>query len=50
MDNEFESINKQPESKLIDRRFDNVKDWKKLENDSNKQRTNKNISNRCKNR
>ena len=44
------SISKDPESKLIDKRFDKVKDWKKLENDSNKERINKNTSNGCKKR
>lgn len=44
------SISKEPDKRLIDKRFDNVKDWKKLENNSSKEIIHKNISNRCKKR
>jgi hypothetical protein len=43
-------VNKEPASKLIDKRFANVKDWKKLEKDSSKQRTNRKNSNLVKKR
>ena len=43
-------VNKEPASKLIDKRFANVKDWKKLEKDSSKERTNRNNSNLVKKR
>ena len=43
-------ISKEPESRLIDKRFDNVKDWNKIEKDSSKERINKNTCNRCKNK
>jgi len=35
-------VNDEPHSMLIDNRFDNVKDWKRLENDSNIPKVNKN--------
>jgi hypothetical protein len=38
-------VNKEPHSMLIDNRFDNVKDWKRLENDSNIPKVNKNNCN-----
>ena len=43
-------VNKEPASKLIDKRFANVKDWKKLEKDSSKESTNRNNSNLVKKR
>ena len=43
-------VNKEPASKLIDKRFANVKDWKKLEKDSSKERTNRKNSNLVKKR
>ena len=33
------AVNKAPQSMLIDNRFDNVKDWNKIENDSSKNMT-----------
>ena len=35
-------VNKEPHSIFKDNRFDNVKDWKRLENDSNIPKVNKN--------
>ena len=42
-------VNKEPASRLIDKRFANVKDWKKLEKDSSKERSNRNNCNLVKN-
>jgi hypothetical protein len=44
------SNNREPDNKLIDIRLDNVKDWKKEENNSSKEITNKKTSRRCKNK
>jgi hypothetical protein len=43
-------VNKEPHSMLIDNRFDNVKDWKKLENDSSKQSINRKLDKEDRNR
>lgn len=40
---EHSDVNKEPANRLIDIRFDKVKDWKKYENDSkNNKKTKKN--------
>jgi len=38
-------VNEEPDSRLIEIRFDKVKDWEKLEKDSGKESTNENNSN-----